>query len=343
MTEAAAILPATFDPLRRFEPSPLCRRALVMGRQLQVATNSARLLAGVEAALPVSSEAPAEVDANDFRWTLIEDTALRRPAPVCPPSLPAWPELSLYSDGQLGYINVGERGFAAVDAKLRQAVAVLPPDLVESNCPLAAVFLATLFQLTAPWLGLTPLACGCVAAGPRAVLILGPPESGKTSSVYAAGALGLEMRADQACFLDGDLGEMRVWGQFWPAVFRPSALGHSPQLRDQVRRFEYQGVPFLGADLFSVSGPTVPVRPIGLVFLDRGGRGQGRLERLSLAERESRLEEFGGLARTSGGGAHRAALLALPAYDLAYGNDPATAAAVYRQLLENGATAAVAS
>ena len=316
------------DPLRRFTPTPLVTDLNLMGRKVRLESNSANLFGAITALFrlyPGSSSSPP-----DFLWRLVGETNSG--------SNPPWPEMKAFSDEGLRYVNLGQRSFFAIDLDTREAIGFLSEELASDATGLSSVFAATLFDLMAPALGLIHIAAACVALRGRALLVFGAPRSGKTTSTYLAGKLGLEFHADQASYLDLQRDELRVWGQFWPAAFRQETVQFLPELESSTRSFTYGNLTFLCFAKHPFSAPRArAVIPVGCVFLERQTANVPYLIPMAPSDREDRLNNSLAFQDDSRYAPQYAGALRelskLPAYRLAYGNDPAVAATFLRSIL----------
>ena len=170
--------------------------------------------------------------------------------------------------------------------------------------------------------------------------MFGSPNSGKTTTSYLAARRGLEFHADQAAFVEMHDGEVSVWGDLLPAIFRPESLQFLPELRTSSREFSYPHlrVHYLSKRPFQTS-KAHPVTPLCCVFLNRQ-LAESRMLRLSCAEfrhcfadnllfpEDNRFD-----AQST---AVSDALSAVPAYELTY-RDPEMAATVLCDLLADNA------
>ena len=316
------------DPLRRLTPTPLVTDLSIMGRKVRLESNSAALFSGIATLFERCSD--SSTTPPDFLWRLIGE--------IDSGSNRSWPEMAAFSDEGLRYVNLGQRNFFAVDLDSSQAIAFLSEDLACDPVGLSSVFAATLFDLMAAALGLVQISAACVALHGRALLVLGPPHSGKTTSTYLAGKLGLEFHADQASFLDFQPEGLRVWGQFWPAAFRQDSVKFLPELKTSTGSFTYGNLTFLcfAKHPFQATQARAVI-PVGCVFLERQTANVPYLIPLSPAEREDRLSNclsFQDDARFAPQFTRALGELAkLPAYRLPYGDDPAVAATFLRSIL----------
>jgi hypothetical protein len=245
---------------------------------------------------------------------------------------------SAFSDPGLRYVNIGQRGFLAVDLENREAAAFLPDLFVEGETRFRhRPPLDILFCMTASSLGLLAMSGGCVGVKNRGVLVFGPPNSGKTTACYLAAKLGMEFHADQVVFLDTNR-KARAWGDPFPAVFRPETIEFLPDLRTTTRRSTYAGLSFYYFDKSPMQPRRArPVTPVCSLFLNRGAAENPELIRLTPQEAVSRIRDctlFNEDARFDKQvSAALTTLAAKPIYDLRYGSDPKLAATVIEEIL----------
>lgn len=316
------------DIFRRFTPTRLHPDFGVMGRRVRLETNSPTVLSHVRNAFKRYQK---DDGGNlDFVWRIVSD-----------PSSGLRPPLSkrvAFSDGGLRFINFNQRAFLAVDLDTREATAFLSPELCEDEMGFYSPFLSDLFDLSSAALGLTEIMAGCVAIKDRGLLIFGSPRSGKTTAGYWATKMGLEFHADQVTCVELIDNEPRAWGQFWPAAFRPETLLFLPEIESQTRPFRYRDFTLLCLDNRAFLPPqAASVSPIACIFLDRCAANSPILTRIekeeltplltgSLPFFENRRFEHQRREVVQ-------SLAALPAYHLAYAEDPRSAAELFATLL----------
>lgn len=270
------------DPLRRLMPTPLIASLPVMGRTIRLETNSRSILERTQqlfARYPKASSGPF-----DFLWKIVCEASPHVRLP--------WPEISAFSDKGLRLVNFGQHSFLAIDLAAREAVGYLAEGLLADEAGFTSPFLTTLFDMTAGALRLTPLAGACVTIGEKALLVLGRPNNGKTTSSYLTVRLGLEFYSDRVVFLDLDDGRLRAWGNFTPALFRTETSKFLPELQVKGRPFHYRDMTFLCVDEgTAIPSNGHPVIPVSCVFLERGAASVPRLTPLNHAESLQRLKE----------------------------------------------------
>ncbi len=320
----------TSDPLRRFRATPLRCEARLMERCIRLETNNPIILKHAERFMN-SMECPQD-SPSEFRWKIVTE-----PEPGDKPRM-IWPPLTAFSDNRLRYINLGQRGFIAVDHGAQQAIGMIPEHLANDEAGFSSVYLASMFYLTAPALGLVAISAACVAMGGRGLLLFGVPGSGKTTASYRSSRLGLEFHADQAVFLENKGRTLRAWGDFWPAAFREDGAKFVPELAHQSRPLAYCDETFLCLDKSgSASAEAHSVTPVGCIFLERQGESSPKLVPLRRDEVRGQMGAFVPFLENLGASPERDLVFEsvgrLPAYKLAYGNDPSEAAAFLRSML----------
>jgi hypothetical protein len=317
------------DLLRRFTSTPHAMDLQLMRRTVRVETNQAAVLELARTFFERHQH--GSVAQPEFHWRIVCESDPRVQSTDVP--------LSAFSDPGLRYANIGQRGFLAVDLDSREAVAFLSDRFVDNGTRLRhRPPLDILFCMTAASLGLTALSGGCVGIEDRAVLVFGPPNSGKTTACYLAAKAGSEFHADQVVFLDAAKGDLRAWGDPFPAVFRPETLEFLPELRGSVHYSSYSDLSFYYYDKGGLQPSRArPVIPRCSVFLDRGGTPGAELRRLPSEDAVLRLRDcmlFDEDARFDGQIETALTLLSeKPVYELRYGSDPKVAAQAIAELL----------
>ena len=320
------------DTLRRFASTPHADDILLMGRTVRIETNSNDVL---DLARSFFLQHQGEQTGKpEFRWRIVSqsESAESTPAP-----------LSAFSDPGLRYVNLGRRGFMAVDIESREAVAFLSDQFIKHDARFGhRPPLDVLFCMTAASLGLTALSGGCVGVNDgisdRAVLIFGPPNSGKTTASYLAARLGMEFHADQVVFLEMRSGFLQVGGDPFPAVFRPESIHLLPELKRSARRSTYENLEFYYVDKSPLQAHLArPLTPVCSLFLNRNAASNTELTKLTAAEAVSQLRASLLFDEDEGFDAQitiaLTALTTAPIFNLRYDEDPKTAAHVIKTLL----------
>ena len=322
--------PERQDLLRRFTCTPYAIDLRLMQRTVRVETNEKKILDLGRQFFRAHQHGSRRTP--QFLWRIVCESDPRVESTAVP--------LSAFSDVGLRYVNIGQRSFLSLDLESREAVAFLSDRFLEDvprfrNRPPLDI----LFCMTASSLGLTPLSGACVGVKDRAVLIFGPPNSGKTTASYLAATLGTEFHADQVVFLDSECKMLRAWGDPFPAVFRPQTLEFLPELRHAARCSNYADLSFYYFDKSPFQPRWArPVEPVCSIFLERAVRGETKLTKISSEETFSRLKDcllFGEDVRFDEQISTAFSLLAAKAaYDLRYDNDPKIAATVIKEMLQ---------
>jgi hypothetical protein len=323
------------DPLRRSVPTPHSITLRLMGRAVRLESNSPKM---IDLALrffawyPRVSQGDPKQD-PELTWRIVSE-----PGGLAHPETPT----PAFSDADLSFVNFGQRSFGAMDAATRSGIAYIEEDFTEVLEPRLGMRppMGFLLYMSVMSLGFTCLSAACVAFRGRAVVLLGEPNSGKTSASYVAAKLGMEFVADQLVFLESTPSGVLLWGDPFPALFRPEALPFFPELRSQVRELSYGGVDFCFFDTSKLqSAHAHCVAPLCSIFLERAVAREPHLAPMPPAEL---LQHLGaGLLFQQGERFQSqqasvfAGLAELPAYRLSYGENPATAATIVRDLLVN--------
>jgi hypothetical protein len=301
----------------------------LMGRAVRLESNSPKI---IDLALRYFDWYPrVSQDDPELTWRIVSESG-----GLVQPEMPT----PAFSDADLSFVNFGQRSFAAVDAATRSGIAFIEEEFTEVLEPRLGMRppLEFLLYMSATSLGFTCVSAACVAFRGKGVLLLGQPNSGKTTASYVAAKQGVELLADHLVFLESTPSGVRAWGDPFPVMFRPEALLFFPELRNQVRELSYKGVGFCFFDKSELqSAQAHCVAPLCSIFLERGVAAEPRLAPMPPAE----------LLQLLGAGLHFKecdrfqsqqavvfdGLAELPAYRLSYGENPATAATIVRDLL----------
>jgi hypothetical protein len=265
-----------------------------------------------------------------FRWKIVQHPALA--------SANCGFTRSAFSDSNLRFAQVGQRSFYALDLESRTAVGSITEELIKDEIRFIIPFMDSLFCMSASSLGLVSLHANCVGRGGRGIILLGEPESGKTTLSYLAAQRGMNFHADEGVFLEICEGELRAWGGFWPVVFRKQTVDIFPELESCTSQFTYGNLAFCHANKGCLQSHNAdPVLPACSIFLSRAPTASVKLAQLSPLEVYERLgssllfDEEAQFAKQQD--AVLCALSTLPTYELSYGRDTAAAVELIEDLL----------
>jgi hypothetical protein len=324
------------DPLRRSVPTPHSITLQLMGRAVRLESNSPKI---IDLALrffawypPVAQDDPKHDD-PELTWRIVSE-----PGGLVQPGTPT----PAFSDGDLSFVNFGQRSFAAVDADTRTGIAFVAEGFADALEPRLEMRppLEFVLYMTATSLGFTCLSGACVAFRGKGAILLGEPNNGKTTASYVAAKLGMELVADHLVFLEPTPSGVRVWGDPFPAMFRPEALQFFPELRSEVRELSFGGVDFCFFDKSKLqSAQAHCVTPLCSIILERAVAAEPGLAPMPPAELLQHLGAGLHFEQDERFQSQQAAVFAglakVPAYRLSYGENPATAATIVRDLLVN--------
>lgn len=318
------------DLLRRFTSTSHAADIRLMGRTVRLEANCKAVLE-VARRFFRSHQLGEEAGTPEFLWRIVSESD---------PSVAfAATPFSAFSDSGLQYVNIGQRGFLAVDLETREATAVFSDRFInEGETFWRRPLFDVLFYMSAPSLGLTTLSGGCVGIDDRGVLIFGPPNSGKTTACYLAARCGMDFHSDHVVFLDTEKNLLRAWGDLLPAFFRRESIGFLPELGRVARYCTYEEYEFYQLDKASLQAQLArPVTPVCGLFLSRNATGEQKLARVAGPEALSRLHDCLLLDEDERFdvqiSAALSALSSIPIYELRYAEDPAIAAGVITELL----------
>lgn len=313
------------DLLRRFTPTPFIAHLNVMGRVIRLETNSLAVLEQAGRLLGGSDGSRSE--RRDFIWRIVAENGTDDHE---------WPEMTAFSQDGLSFASIGQHGFLAVDAKQREGVAFVAEELAKDT--FVHTFLAMLFTLSSPSMGLSPIWAACVAEGEAGLLLFSPPRTGRTVSAYLADSFDLHFHADQLVFLEAASEGLLAWGDPCLARFYQDAQSILPEFNAVARPFDCGGQTHLYLEKPRQANAPLCVRPAACVFLERQDKHGHRLTRLGEDDFRWRINEYRRFSDSQSLQFDRFdawnLLCRLPAFHLAHGSDPRIPARLFRDLIE---------
>ena len=314
--------------MRRFTRTPYSTNLQLMERTVRVETNNQAVLK-----LPRSFFTDISTDIPEDRISsgasFLNRTQARNSTAV---------NLSAFSTHGVRFLNVGQRGFLAVDVEQRKATGYLAESFFEADARLRhRPPLDVLLCMTAASLRLTALSGGCIGIEDRAAMIFGPPNSGKTTSSYLAAKMGMKFHADQVVFLDMEKGGLEPGATRFPPC---SALRRCDSCRSWGMPPISRHIPIF---LLLLDKTTLqarwaePILPMYNIFLDRRAGCESELREVTPQETFSRLREsvlfeedprFDSQILAS-----ISALSEKPSFTLRYDSDPMIAANIINRML----------
>ena len=308
------------DPLRRLVETPYGTNLSCMRKCVRLETNDERVF---EHIVDLFSIYPPTAGRDVlFRWRIIREDPQKG-------SYPSSVMRAAFSDSHLRYAEFGQRNCIAIDLECRLAVAFISEELAVDRSSLTYPFLDTLFCMCAATLGFTSLFANCIEVDGKAVLLLGPPRSGKTTLSYVSAKRGLRFHADDGVFLEMNRGTLQAWGGFWPILIREEALEFSPEIRLLAESFSYGDFVFRRLERHSLAPQStqLPLEPHCCVFLNRKDGGGVRVVPLVLPSLRERLSQSLLFDEDVCFEVQQNTVLEilgrLPAYEISYAGDPA--------------------
>lgn len=317
------------DNLRRFTPTMLRSDLTAMGRIIRLETNSPALRHQVGKTFDHNGSAPS--GPGDFVWRLVvEDVEEPHPPQG---------EISGMSVDGLHLFHIGQGSFFAVDRAARLAIGFVRGELVKDRQGFERLFLAPLFTATAESLGLTAFSAACLALEGKGLLVLGPSQECKTICCFAASKKGLQFHSNQVVFLDSLGGELRAWGDFWPADLGPESAKAFPELVNRGLAAGSGDSTVQGVEGLQLRARgTQSVRPACGVILSPHVGGIRIRKQMDRRAWEAMAQENCLVTNHERWGAEQDDMVrilgSLPAYQLDYRGDPFSVVEAFRSILE---------
>jgi hypothetical protein len=329
--------PPGFDPQRDavYFDAPLRHTAdlPVLGVPVRFESNSAVALGLFEEAFGewrALAGRPELLERAGARFRLVVHDGDEGPTPHAPVTyrMPDPDRLILQTPGSIGI----------VDAARREATAFVTPALLADRAHVSYALIQGLTLTLVSARNRWPVHAAAIARGSTALLLAGPPGTGKSTLAYQAHHRGLRVLSDDAAYVQLEP-EFRLWGTPGHIYLVPEAGAHFPELAGRAPTLQANG-----SEKVVVEAPGEwPARAALLPFASRAGvclleRTGSRvsLARVNAAQVSAFLKEGLGISRFRFGAELDGALARLAAaggWRLSLSGNPADAAPLLDEVL----------
>src|SRR5881296_707238 len=272
----------------------------VLGVPVHFASNSATALAVVEEAFGIwrgLCTSPGLIAPLGVRVRLIvhdgdergSDVAKSHAPVTC--RMPDADRIILHTPGSVGI----------ADSRRQEAIAYITPALLADRAHVQYSMIEGLTLVLVTACDRYPVHAAAIARGGVALLLAGPPGTGKSTLAYQAHRLGLRVLSDDAVYVQLDP-EFRVWGLPGRVRLLPTAVSHFPELAARSPTLLANGdekllVQCLGEWPLATAPAPVATR-VGVCLLERtGGSTTVSKAPASSAEVQAFLKDGIGLSR----------------------------------------------
>ncbi len=270
------------DPLGHGERLHLVQRFHPLGFPLVLRTNSGDIVAAAQEGWGEFHKA-FERTPIELRAVVKGDTGGPRPAAADEPAYRA--------QGHLLAVVMDRANFAFCDLDRCFGFAWFEPRVARDPLFTSFYFLDVMAYVCLSQRYLTPIHAACVARNGCGILLVGGPQSGKSSLALCCARAGLTYVSDDATWLVRGVREPTLIGKPQRMRFRQGALELLPELA-RLPRIET----VVGKHSFEIRTADIPglataaqCRPGRLVFLERRDRGPAELFPVSFEEIRQRL------------------------------------------------------
>ena len=244
----------------------------VLGRRVVFESNSSAVLEAVDRSFGIWARLPESLRDSDpvCRVRLfVEDGEESATRPALRYMLPE-PNRLIFSTGKSVGVAEVDRG---------EAYAFVTTGLVACDTHFRYGVIEALTLNLVTGTGRHPVHAATVVRNGRALLLAGPSGVGKSTLAYAASRVGLQVRGDEAAYVQRDPA-LRVWGM--PGPVRLSTLGasHFPELSDVPPIVSLNGKKKVVVDLDVEEDVLSPVTEAAVCVLSQG-KEAASLERLN--------------------------------------------------------------
>ncbi|MEP7359542.1 MAG: hypothetical protein ABI847_19980 [Anaerolineales bacterium] len=194
---------------RRANALSYSRELRLFGRPATLMSNDSRVLAAADYSEPLYSQAPPVEGAPPFEVRLLVG-----PPPVPLPPLPEnlFAHIHYMGIGQWLAIQLGPWGHCQVDLARGEALAVLSTDLAAQPELVSRCLLNTIFNNLLTAAGLAMLHATGLARGGRALLLMAPHGSGKSTAALRLALAGFPLMSDSQVYLSQRDGVLELTG-----------------------------------------------------------------------------------------------------------------------------------
>jgi hypothetical protein len=193
---------------RRQSKTRFERRVALFDRSLRLSSNHEGVLAAIDACLPLYSTA-LQIDEEPFAIQLVVQAGPLDPGPV-PDELM---DLIQYTgDADWLSMQLGAWGRCHVDLSAARAVAVLAPQLADRPDLIARCLLNTVITNFFIAAGYAMLHASCLVRGSRALLLMAPHNTGKSTTALRLVLAGHRLLSDSMVFVPAHSDRIDLYG-----------------------------------------------------------------------------------------------------------------------------------
>jgi hypothetical protein len=193
---------------RRANALRFTRDLRLFGRPVTLLSNDSGVLAAADYSEPLYSQAPP-VDAPPFAVRLLAGHAA---VPLAPLPGNLFAHIQYMGVGQWLAIQLGAWGHCQVDLARGQAMAVLSTELAGQPELVSRCLLNTVFNNLLTGAGLAMLHATSLARGDRALLLMAPHGSGKSTAALRLALAGFPLMSDSQVYLSDRGGALELTG-----------------------------------------------------------------------------------------------------------------------------------
>lgn len=271
---------------RRDNGPHFARTFHLFGRPFHLSSNDEGVLAAADFSLPLYSTAPA-TDHPPFSIHLVV-----RPLPAATGLAPddIFEQIHYSGHAEWLMLHLAQWGHCFVDLRAGRAVAVLAPELAARPEVVSRCLLNTLFNNFFKASGYGMLHATGLWRDGRALLLMAPHNSGKSTTALRLVMAGYTLLSDSQIYVEPDSQRLRLFGfPVGKGKLRQDMLPHFPQLHpflqpEWVRGEVKYGVDLRRFDRCLVQAAAVEPAAVELCLLTNNGRGHTRLAPASQVE-----------------------------------------------------------